>query len=111
MEKFTRDELQKDCSAKQIKRIKAMERSLDRTSQAVMKLSTALDNYAEAQADIRQLEEYYGSDEWRQDFADDEQGRLPKDLKRGVLSEDGIWNVLADNHELKTRLRSIFSQF
>ena len=111
MEKFTRDELQKDCSVKQIKRIKAMERSLDRTSQAVMKLSAALDDYTAAQTDIRKLEKYYGSDEWRQDFADDEQGRLPKDLKRGVLSEDGIWNVLADNQELKTRLRSIFSQF
>lgn len=59
----------------QIKRIKAMERSLDRASQAVMKLSAALDDYAEAQADIRQLEAYYGSDEWWQDFADDEQGR------------------------------------
>ena len=92
----------------QIKRIKAMERSLDRASQAVMKLSAALDDYADAQADIRQLEAYYGSNEWRQDFADDEQGRLPKDLKRGVLSEDGIWNVLVDNRQLNTRLQSIF---
>ena len=27
-------------------------------------------------------------------FADDEAGLLPKDLKRGVLSEDGLWNLL-----------------
>lgn len=91
----------------QIKRIKAMERSLDRASQAVMKLSAALDDYAAAQADIRNLEKYYGSDEWRQDFADDEQGLLPQDLKRGVLSEDGIWNVLTDSRELNQRLHDL----
>lgn len=91
----------------QIKRIKAMERSLDRASQAVMKLSAALDDYAAAQTDIRKLEKYYGSDEWRQDFADDEQGLLPQDLKRGVLSEDGIWNVLTDSRELNQRLHDL----
>lgn len=91
----------------QIKRIKAMERSLDRASQAVMKLSAALDDYAAAQTDIRNLEKYYGSDEWRQDFADDEQGLLPQDLKRGVLSEDGIWNVLTDSRELNQRLHDL----
>ena len=94
----------------QVKRIKAMERSLDRASQAVMKLSAALDDYAVAQTDIRKLEKYYGSDEWRQDFADDEQGRLPQDLKRGVLSEDGIWNVLVNNRDLKSRMQEITAE-
>ena len=40
------------------------------------------------------LESYYGSEAWKQDFADDEAGLLPKDLPRGVLSEDGIYNAL-----------------
>ena len=31
---------------------------------------------------IRALKAYYGSDEWKQDFAADEAGLLPKDLKR-----------------------------
>lgn len=30
----------------------------------------------------------------------DEAGKLPKNLKRGVLSEDGIYNVLERNKEL-----------
>ena len=38
------------------------------------------------------LSGYYGSEVWKQDFADDEAGLLPEDLKRGVLSEDGLWN-------------------
>jgi len=32
-----------------------------------------------------------GGEEWRIDF-DNEAGRLPKDLQRGVLSEDAVWN-------------------
>lgn len=94
----------------QIERIKTMEQHLDRASQAVMKLSAALDDYAEALTSIRELEKYYGSDDWKLDFADDEQGLLPQDLKRGVLSEDGIWNVLTDSRDLNTRMKEIVSK-
>ena len=44
------------------------------------------------------------------DFADDEAGRLPADLKRGVLSEDGIWNLLSDVSELNLRIRKFFKK-
>ena len=54
-----------------------------------------LDKYEKMQYAIAALSNYYSNDEWKQDFADDEAGILPKDLKRGVLSEDGIWNVLS----------------
>ena len=74
-----------------------MEQCFDRARQAVSQLEAALDQYAEAQADLSQLQAYYGSAQWKKDFADDEAGLLPKDLKRGVLSEDGIWNLLTDN--------------
>ena len=50
----------------------------------------------EIQRDVDTLSAYYGCDEWKQDFADDEAELLPKDLKRGVLSEDGIWNLLKE---------------
>ena len=88
----------------QIERIKTMEQHLDRASQAVIRLSAALDDYAEAQEALHQLNTYYGSDEWKQDFAADEAGELPPSLRRGVLSEDAIWNVLSDNRELTVRL-------
>ncbi|MBO5624651.1 MAG: DUF4298 domain-containing protein [Prevotella sp.] len=93
----------------QIKRIREMELRLDRASAAVMELSAALDKYEDAQEAIASLEAYYGSDEWRKDFADDEAGRLPQDLKRGVLSEDAVWNLLSDNRDLKARIREMSS--
>ena len=81
-----------------------MELRLDQASAAVMELSAALDKYEAAQEAISILDEYYGSDEWKQDFADDEAGLLPADLKRGVLSEDGIYDVLSDHYSLTVRL-------
>ncbi|MCH5302913.1 MAG: DUF4298 domain-containing protein [Prevotella sp.] len=88
----------------QTERIRQMELQLDRASQAVMELSAAIEKYAGAQEAIQALRDYYASNEWRQDFADDEAGRLPADLKRGVLSEDGIWNMLSDSRELNIRM-------
>ena len=35
--------------------------------------------------------------------AADEAGNLPPDLKRGVLSEDGIWNLLSDYRNIQKK--------
>ncbi|MBR6877165.1 MAG: DUF4298 domain-containing protein, partial [Neisseriaceae bacterium] len=40
-------------------------------------------------------------------YTDDEQGKLPTTLKRGVLSEDSIWNVLQKNKELLHQMKEI----
>ena len=88
----------------QVERIRQMELRLDRASSAVMELSASLEKYNEAQDDIAQLSAYYSSDEWKQDFAADEAGELPPSLRRGVLSEDAVWNLLTDNKELTVRL-------
>lgn len=91
---------------KQIERIKQMEERFERASNAIKRLSAALDKYEKAQEDIAALSNYYGSKDWKQDFNDDEAGRLPADLKRGVLSEDGIWNLLEENKELTERFKN-----
>ena len=80
-----------------------MEQHLDAAKAAVDTLAEALDGFEAAQPSFSALSEYYGSAVWQQDFAADEAGQLPRDLKRGVLSEDGIWNVLEAWRELKER--------
>ena len=102
---FIRNFARKQMCMEQIERIKQMELRLERAAKAVMEMSAALDKYEAALADFEVLDAYYGSEEWKQDFADDEAGRLPADLKRGVLSEDGIWNLLSDAKELENRLK------
>ena len=42
------------------------------------------------------LNEYYTSGEWREDYEADERGELPPDLKRGVLSQDALYDLLAN---------------
>ena len=64
-------------------------------------MEQALEDFAALKPDIAELEAYYTSSLWRKDFEADEAGKLPKDLKRGVLSEDGIGNVLEDYKRLK----------
>lgn len=87
-----------------------MERCLVSASAAVKRLEAALDRYESVQQAIAALDEYYGSDLWRQDLADDEAGLLPENLKRGVLSQDAIWNLLTDVRTLTTRLRTLTTQ-
>ena len=84
-----------------------MEKKLDAAVEAVHTLDRALDAYAAAAEDIRSLEHYLSSPERRGDLAADESGLLPASLKRGVLSEDGIYDLLEENGELLKRLREI----
>ena len=88
-------------------RIRQMEQRLERVSAAVKRLSAALDRYESVQEPIADLKAYFSSDVWRQDYADDEAGLLPEGLKRGVLSEDGIWNLLSDVDDLNQRLQQL----
>ena len=84
-----------------IERITHMENLLDKNTEVIHRLEQALEDFAALQPDIAELEAYYTSPQWRKDFEADEAGKLPKDLKRGVLSEDGIWNLLEDYKRLK----------
>lgn len=45
---------------------------------------------------LKILTDYYEGGEWLEDYESDERGELPAQLKRGVLSEDGIYNLLAE---------------
>lgn len=94
----------------QIERIRQMEMRLDQAEEAVKELSVALEKYVVAQDAIRTIEAYYGSEEWRKDFEDDENGLLPKELKCGVLSEDGIWNMLEECRQIDVRMQKIVTE-
>lgn len=87
-----------ETAEKQIGRICYYESVLDHAEQA-LKAEAEPENDPELAGKIRELDAYYGSEEWKRDFAADEAGILPPDLKRGVLSEDGIYNVLQEYAE------------
>ena len=45
---------------------------------------------------LARLLEYYQNGQWLRDYELDELGLLPQDLKRGVLSQDGVFHYLLD---------------
>lgn len=49
---------------------------------------------AEAKALMATLSDYLDSGLWLEDYRLDEEGLLPKELKRGVLSQDGLYDLL-----------------
>ena len=45
---------------------------------------------------LRALNEYLSSGLWLEDYEADERGELPPDLKRGVLSQDALYDLLTE---------------
>ena len=82
-----------------------MESILDKAIQKMDALEKKIEEYEEYQSEIQKLEAYYTSQQWKDDLAADEAGEFPDKLKRGVLSEDGIWNMLERNRELMERIK------
>ena len=77
-----------------------MESILNKAVEKMDALEKMIAEYKDFQPEIRKLETYYTSPQWKEDLAMDEAGKFPEKLKRGVLSEDGIWNALERNQEL-----------
>ena len=85
---------------KRIERIAYYEDLLNESVAALRKYEEALQAFIGIQDRIAELDRYYGSAQWKKDLEASEQGKLPADLPCGVLSEDGIWNLLEDNRSL-----------
>ena len=72
------------CVEEAVERIRVMETYLTKATELLKSLLTYRSK----------LDDYYTSEAWKFDFKLDELGKLPDDLKRGVLSEDGIADIL-----------------
>ena len=83
-----------------IKRVSDMESIMDQALRIMDNAKESPETFLGFQSEIKRLEDYYSSQDWKDDFALDEEGMLPSELNRGVLSEDGIYNLLERNKEL-----------
>lgn len=91
----------------QIERIRQLEGALGRLTDAIERVDAALDAYEGMWDDYCALDAYYSGKLWWDDLAADEEGRLPDDLSRGILSEDGIYDALGSAEALRDRLREL----
>jgi Asp-tRNA(Asn)/Glu-tRNA(Gln) amidotransferase C subunit len=90
----------------QIERIMSMEERLDRVMKELQDLHIAMEQMNEVKEDVNALSDYYENGIWRQDYESDEAGMLPKDLKRGVLSQDAIYDILTEYDALGKQLKT-----
>ena len=90
-----------------IKRVEEMEKIMDKSADIFRELNMVLDKLEENLSDYKKLDEYYSSENWFLDVEDFNNGILPQDLKCGVLSEDGAYNLFGENHELAIRMVEI----
>ncbi len=84
--------------------IRQMEEILDRHTEILNEVAKALDALEENQEAYERLKEYYGSQDFMEDFEKSNKGELPKDLKCGVLSEDAIFDLIGDNYQTAIRM-------
>ena len=83
-----------------VERIASMERALDEARSATEQMSDAVAALVDTTDSIRALSAYYGSQDWFKDREADERGKLPADLRRGVLGEDEPYEALVDAREM-----------
>ena len=90
-----------------VERVKRMEEASNRVEDMLSRLNQGLDDYTKVQHEIEMLETYLDSKQWMADFEADEAGKLPEDMPRGVLSEDGLYDLLSRVEDVKERFVDI----
>ena len=94
---------------KLLTRVREMEERYDALARALSGLGEAVSGFEGVKPDLAALQDYLESGQWQKDFEADEKGRIPAEVKRGVLSEDGLYNLLQDADELLERAREVLA--
>lgn len=80
-----------------------MSASFDRLSVVVAELEKRLDELETLLPEVKKLKAYQSSGKWLQDYEADERGEIPAEVNRSVLSQDGLYDLLADLDALRAR--------
>ncbi len=88
-------------------RVIRMEEIFNRGRLAVDNLLSAAQTYDDQAGALRELEAYYTSPQWLADRDADRDGLLPPDLRRGILSEDAVFDLLTDIGRMNTLLEQL----
>lgn len=91
-------------SKKAIERIQQMEERFDSLERMVRALEEALQDEGGLRENFGVLQEYMYSGQWLKDYEADEKGRIPKEIKRGVLSQDALYDLLTEAREILQRI-------
>jgi len=91
-----------------IERIQRMEELFDKVSHMAKSVDDAINEYEPIKEDIKILEEYLSSGQWQEDYEADEKGQIPEKVKRGVLAQDGLYDLLEGWGRMTAKIKSLF---
>ena len=90
-------------------RVLLMEDRYNEVMRVLAALDEAVAEYEDFKSEIDVLKDYMESGQWKADFEADEAGRIPDTVSRGVLSEDGLYNLLDDADKIVAHVREVFA--
>ena len=93
-----------------IERIKENELRFDNILLNVKELEVALNNFKNNEKDLFLLNKYYGSKNWFKDKELYENNKI-NNIKAGVLSEDGLWNMFTSIDEIILDMKRIIADY
>lgn len=96
-------------SQSRLNHLQIMEQHFNALNQFCRKIEQFQQEWQAILPSVQALEEYYRQ-EWRADYEADEQGEIPSDIPRGVLSQDGLYNTFIDYDEQRQMLAEFLQQ-
>lgn len=84
--------------------IKEKEEFHNSFSDLLDQINVKLDEWEILLPKYKQLMDYYGSQQWREDYESSEKNEFPQDLACGILAEDTLYNLFGAQRELALRM-------
>ena len=88
-------------------RVMANSQRFEQLPEIVEHAQASLDMLSGKWEDIIALDEYMDSGQWLCDYEADERGEIDKDLPRGVLSQDALYDTLQELREVLRGMKAL----
>ncbi|MDO4633006.1 MAG: DUF4298 domain-containing protein [Eubacteriales bacterium] len=80
-----------------LERVSYMEALYERIRERLNKENPVSEDLAqELRAQIKELQDYYEGAEWLEDFDAEQRGEFPRNMKRGILAEDTLYDLICE---------------
>ena len=88
----------------QFSRIDRMSKMLLKRQELINRLEDVLEELDKDYSCFKELDAYFSSEERMKDVEDDENGEIPNTINRAALSQDELYNLLEDNHDVAVHM-------
>lgn len=92
---------------KRYENIRKMNDILLRLESILSVAEALLEEWKAIQPEYEALENYYDSPQWRKDYFDSNDGKIPDDVPQWVLTQDAIFDVIGTQFDLADSFQSL----